>query len=91
MFPFFTAIKNFEEIRLKLNREIDIENIEITDNSHKHRGHRYFSPEKFHLHLKVKSLYLSSLSRVSAQKMIMKVLSNELKTKIHALEISIEK
>ena len=81
----------FEEIRLKLNSEIDIENIEIVDNSHKHRGHRFFSPEKFHLHLKVKSLYLSSLSRVSAQKMIMKVLSNELKTKIHALEISIEK
>ena len=81
----------FEEIRLKLNNQIDIENIEIVDNSHKHKGHRYFSPEKFHLHLKVKSLYLSSLSRVSAQKMIMKVLSNELKTKIHALEISIEK
>jgi BolA protein len=81
----------FEEIRLKLNNQIDIENIEIVDNSHKHRGHRYFSPEKFHLHLKIKSLYLCSLSRVSAQKMIMKVLSNELKTKIHALEISIEK
>jgi BolA family transcriptional regulator, general stress-responsive regulator len=81
----------FEEIRQKLNNKIDIENIEIVDNSHKHKGHRYFSPEKFHLHLKVKSLYLSSLSRVSAQKMIMKVLSNELKTKIHALEISIEK
>jgi len=81
----------FEEICLKLNNEIDIENIEIVDNSHKHKGHRYFSPEKFHLHLKIKSLYLCSLSRVSAQKMIMKVLSNELKTKIHALEISIEK
>ena len=81
----------FEEIRLKLNNEIDIENIEIVDNSHKHKGHRYFSPEKFHLHLKIKSLYLCSLSRVSAQKMIMKVLSSELKTKIHALEISIEK
>ena len=81
----------FEKIRLKLNNEIDIENIEIVDNSHKHKGHRYFSPEKFHLHLKIKSLYLSSLSRVSAQKMIMKVLSDELKTKIHALEISIEK
>ena len=81
----------FEEIRLKLNNQIDIENIEIVDNSHKHKGHRYFSPEKFHLHLKIKSLYLCSLSRVSAQKMIMKVLSNELKTKIHALEISIEK
>ena len=81
----------FEKIRLKINNEIDIENIEIVDNSHKHKGHRYFSPEKFHLHLKIKSLYLCSLSRVSAQKMIMKVLSSELKTKIHALEISIEK
>ena len=41
--------------------------------------------------LKIKSLYLNSISRVNAQKMIMKVLKDELKTKIHALEISIEK
>ena len=41
--------------------------------------------------LKIKSLYLSSLSRINAQKIIMKVLDNDLKTKIHALEISIEK
>ena len=81
----------FEEIRIKLNKEIEIEDIEIVDNSHKHKGHKFYTPEKFHLHLKIKSLYLSSLSRVSAQKMIMKVLSEDLKTKIHALEISIEK
>ena len=80
----------FEEIQTKLNNEIEIENIEIVDNSHKHRGHKFSSPEKFHLHLKIKSLYLSSISRVNAHKIIMKVLSNELKTKIHALEISIE-
>ena len=81
----------FEEICEKLNKEIKIEHISIVDNSHKHKGHRFFSAEKFHLHLKIKSLYLSSLPRISAQKMIMKVLSNDLKTKIHALEISIEK
>ena len=81
----------FEEIQTKLNNEIEIENIEIIDNSHKHRGHKFSSPEKFHLHLKIKSLYLSSLSRISAHKIIMKVLSNDLKSKIHALEISIEK
>ena len=81
----------FEEICEKLNNEIEIEDIKIVDNSHKHKGHKFYSPEKFHLHLKIKSLYLNSLSRVSAQKMIMKVLSNDLKTKIHALEISIEK
>ena len=81
----------FDQICTKLINELQIESIDIVDNSHKHKGHRFFSAEKFHLHLKIKSLYLSSLSRVSAQKMIMKVLSNDLKTKIHALEISIEK
>ena len=81
----------FDEICNKLNEEIEIEDIKIVDNSHKHKGHKFFSPEKLHLQLKIKSLYLNSLSRVSAQKIIMKVLSNDLKTKIHALEIRIEK
>tara|TARA_Y100000768_G_scaffold260470_1_gene198335 strand:+ start:354 stop:611 length:258 start_codon:yes stop_codon:yes gene_type:complete len=81
----------FEEIKLKLNEELEIEDIEIVDNSHKHKDHKFYTPEKFHLHLKIKSLYLNSISRVSAQKMIMKVLSNDLKSKIHALEISIGK
>ena len=81
----------FEEICKKLKDEIEIENIDIVDNSHKHKKHKSFSPEKFHLHLKIKSIYLDSISRVNAQKMIMKVLKDELSTKIHALEISIER
>ena len=81
----------FDQICTKLKKEIEIEDIQIVDNSHKHKGHKFYSPEKFHLHLKIKSLHLSSLSRLSAQKTIMKVLSEDLKTKIHALEISIEK
>ncbi len=81
----------FEEICKKLKKEIKIEDILIVDNSHKHRGHKFFSSEKFHLHLKIRSLYLNSLSRVNAQKLIMKILRNDLKTRIHALEISIEK
>ena len=81
----------FEEIQSKLNKELELEDIEIVDNSHKHKGHKFYSPEKFHLQLKIKSLYLNSISRVSAQKTVMKVLSEDLKTKIHALEINIEK
>ena len=81
----------FDEIKNKLNKEIELEDIEIVDNSHKHTGHKFFSSEKFHLQLKIKSLYLSSLSRVNAQKIVMKILSEDLKTKIHALEINIEK
>ena len=81
----------FEVLCTKLSDEIEIEHIDIVDNSHKHKRHKSFSPEKFHLHLKIKSIYLDSISRVSAQKMIMKVLKDDLITKIHALEISIEK
>ena len=80
----------FEEIEKKLRMQIKFESLEIVDNSHKHKGHKFFSREKFHLHLKIKSLYLSSISRLSAQKLIMKVLKDDLNSKIHALEISIE-
>ena len=80
----------FDEIDAKLKSKIEIEELQIVDNSHKHKGHKFFSPEKFHLHLKIKSTYLKSISRVNAQKMIMKTLKEDLKTKIHALEISIE-
>tara|TARA_X000001036_G_scaffold194315_1_gene183198 strand:+ start:174 stop:431 length:258 start_codon:yes stop_codon:yes gene_type:complete len=80
----------FMDIRTKLNNQIEIQDIEIVDNSHKHKGHKFFTPEKFHLHLKIKSSYLNSMPRLRAQKMIMKILKDDLKTKIHALEISIE-
>jgi BolA protein len=80
----------FKEIHQRLSSQIKIESLEIVDNSHKHKGHKFFSAEKFHLRLKIKSLYLQSISRINAQKLIMKVLKEDLKTKIHALEISIE-
>ena len=84
-------MKNYlDEIELKLKNQIAIEELIIVDNSHKHKGHKFFSPEKFHLHLKIKSLYLRSISRISGQKLVMKILNEDLKTKIHALEISIE-
>ena len=79
-----------KEIEKKLKNKIDFQNLEIIDNSHKHKGHKFFSEEKYHLHLKMRSLYLKSISRLSAQKLIMNILKEDLKTKIHALEISIE-
>ena len=40
----------FEEVELKLKKNIKIESIQIVDNSYKHKSHKSFSPEKFHLH-----------------------------------------
>jgi stress-induced morphogen len=79
-----------KSIEKKLKEKINFEKLEIIDNSQKHKGHKFFSEEKYHLHLKIKSLYLNSISRINAQKLIMNILKEDLKTKIHALEISIE-
>jgi len=80
----------FKDIEKRLKEKINFEELEIIDNSQKHKGHKFFSEEKYHLHLKIKSLYLKSISRLTAQKLIMNILKEDLKTKIHALEISIE-
>ena len=80
----------FDQIEAKLKDQIKIEELQIVDNSHKHKGHKFFSPKKFHLQLKIKSLYLNSISRINAQKQVMKILKEDLETKIHALEIKIE-
>ena len=80
----------FIYIEKKLKEKIKFEELEIIDNYDKHKRHKFFSKEKYHLHLKIKSLYLKSISRLNAQKLIMNILKEDLKNKIHALEISIE-
>ena len=80
----------FKDIEKKLKKKISYEKLEIINNSEKPRGHKFFTEDKYHLHLKIKSLYLKSISRLNAQKLVMNVLKDDLKTKIHALEISIE-
>ncbi|MDB9752459.1 BolA/IbaG family iron-sulfur metabolism protein [Pelagibacteraceae bacterium] len=80
----------FNEIEKKIKEKINFEKFEIIDNSKKHVKHKFFSRDKYHLHLKIQSLYLKSISRLSAQKLIMNILKEDLKKKIHALEISIE-
>jgi BolA protein len=83
-------MENFlKSIEKKIKENIKVEEIIIIDNSHKHKKHKFFDVNKYHLYLKVKSKYLSTLSRLDSQRIIMKTLEEELKTKIHALEIKI--
>mgnify|MGYP001320622508 CR=1 FL=1 len=79
-----------KEIKKKLEKNIKFENLKIINNSDKHKTHKFFNKDKYHLHLVIKSSYLQSLSRLSAQKLIMNTLKEDLKFKIHALEISIK-
>ena len=77
-------------IENKIRTNINIEEIEILDNTQKHKKHKFFNPEKYHLSLEIKSNYLNSLNKINAQRIIMHTLKDELKTKIHALEIKIK-
>jgi len=74
----------------KIKKNIEIEKILIVDNSNQHKKHRFFDSEKYHLKLEIKSTYLSSLNKIQAQRQIMSLLAEELKNKIHALEIKIK-
>ena len=77
-------------IENKIKKNIDVEKIIILDNSHKHKNHKSFDANKRHLYLEVESKFLRSLSQIDAQRNIMKILEDELKSKIHALEIKIK-
>ena len=79
-----------KDIQNRLKEKISFEEIEIIDNTYKHKKHKFFNKNKCHLHLKIKSSYLKSISLLNAQKIIMNILKKDLEEKIHALEISIE-
>ncbi len=81
-------MKDFLEfLEKKLKNSLSIQQINIIDNTDKHKSHKHFQANKYHLKLEIKSNYLDSLSKVEAQRYIMKILKEELKNKIHALEI----
>ena len=79
----------FKNIEKKIKSKVKLEKLEIVDNSHKHKRHKSFSPERYHIKLILKSKYLSSISRLEAHKIVNEILKEDLKTKIHALEINI--
>ena len=76
-------------IENKIKKNIEVEKILIVDNSNQHKKHRFFDSEKYHLKLEIDSIYLRSLDKIKAQREIMSLLKEELKNKIHALEIKI--
>ena len=84
-------MKNFiENLEDKIRKNIQLSKIEILDNTNKHKKHKTFQKNKFHITLIIESEELRLLNKIEAHKKIMKILSNELKNQIHALEIKIK-
>jgi len=79
----------FDNIKKKINYNINVENIIIIDNSYLHKKHKFYDINKFHLKIIIKSKKLKEMNPVEAHKEIFSILKEEMNTKIHALEIEI--
>ena len=79
----------FEQIKEKINKKINPENIILIDNSSLHVKHKSFDTNKFHIKIIIKSSKLRNMNKIKAHKEIFSILKNEMQNKIHALEIEI--
>ena len=79
----------FDQIKQKIYKAINPEDIILVDNSSFHTKHKSFDSNKLHLKIIVKSKKLKSMNKIAAHKVIFSILKDEMKNKIHALEIEI--
>ena len=79
-----------EKVKAKINNKLNPEQILLIDNSYLHTKHKSFDPNRFHLKLVIKSKKLKNMEKIDAHKVIFSILNDEMKNKIHALEIEIK-
>ena len=80
-----------EKIKAKINKKLNPEQILLIDNSSLHTKHKSFDSNKFHLKLIIKSEKLRKIGQINAHRAIFSILKDEMNSKIHALEIEINK
>ena len=79
-----------DEVKKKIIKKINPEDIILIDNSHLHSKHKSFDVNKFHLKIIIKSKKLKNMNKIMAHKQIFSILKDEMNNKIHALEIEIQ-
>jgi len=76
-------------VKKKIKKNINIENILIEDKTFLHKNHPGHESNKFHLKIIIESKELKKLSKIESNKKIYKILDKELKNHIHSLQILI--
>ena len=76
-------------VKKKLSKQINIESIKIEDKSFLHKNHSGNQDGKFHLKINLKSLELKKMSKIESNKMIYRLLDEEIKKFIHSIQILI--
>ena len=73
-----------------VNEKLKPEKMSLIDNSSLHSKHKFYDSKKFHLKLIKKSKKLKKMKKIESHKLIFSALKEEMKDKIHALEIEIK-
>jgi len=76
-------------VKKKLSSEIQLESIYIEDKSFLHKNHRNNEIGKFHLKVLIQSKELSKKSKIERNRIVYKILNEEIKLYIHSLQILI--
>ena len=76
-------------VKKKLQNQINIESIKIEDKSFLHKNHSGNQDGKFHLKITLKSLELKKMSKIESNKIIYRLLDEEIKKFIHSIQILI--
>jgi len=77
-------------LKKKINDKFNPDKLQIIDNSYLHTKHKSFDPKKIHIKIIINSAKLKKMAKIEAHKEIFSLLKNEMKDKIHALEIEIK-
>jgi BolA protein len=76
-------------VKKKLQKQIDIESINVEDKSFLHKNHVGNQEGKFHLKILLESIELKKMNRIESNKKIYKILDKEMKEFIHSIQILI--
>jgi BolA protein len=74
-----------ERIEAKLREELAAEHVEVVDESHLHRGHPGARSGGGHFRAVIVSARFEGLGALDAQRLVYRVLSDEMTGEIHAL------
>ena len=76
-------------VKKKIKKNINIENILIEDKTFLHKNHSGHESNKFHLKITIESEELKKFNKIESNKKIYKILDEELRNHVHSLQILI--
>ena len=78
-----------DRIRQKISQALAPTRLVVLDDSHRHTGHAGARPEgETHFRVEICSAAFAGLSRIDRQRLVHKVLAEELRDRVHALSLA---